>query len=379
MATAKKLPSGSWRCQVFSHYEPQFHPDGSPVMDPKTGKQKQKRIYESFTSDDPTARGKKEAELLAAQFAAEKDIRLKQRPEDITLYEAIDRYIANSDGILSQTTIEGYRKIQRNRFKTLMGRKLKDLTNDVLKGAVNAESKLTTRSGKPISPKTIKNAFGLITAVMNEYVPNMLIRVSLPQPEEKIIELVDAKTIMDLVRGTDIELPVLLSMWLSFSMSEIRGLTKSKSVRGDYIIIQEVVVDVEGKSIRKEKPKTTSRVRMHRIPPYIKKLIDQVETDQLVPLPRYTLYHRFTQLLECAGLPHMTFHQLRHLNASVMAMLNIPDKYAQERGGWKTDRVMKKVYTHTFSKERETVDNIIDGYFENLMQHEMQHNKKRPL
>ena len=49
----------------------------------------------------------------------------------------------------------------------------------------------------------------------------------------------------------------------------------------------------------------------------------------------------------------------------------------QERGGRKTDQVMKKVYTHTFPKEREAADNIIDGYFENLMQHEMQHGKKK--
>lgn len=51
MATAKKLPSGSWRCLVFSHYENLFNEDGSPMIDEKTGKQKRKRIYESFTSD----------------------------------------------------------------------------------------------------------------------------------------------------------------------------------------------------------------------------------------------------------------------------------------------------------------------------------------
>ena len=55
-----------------------------------------------------------------------------------------------------------------------------------------------------------------------------------------------------------------------------------------------------------------------------------------------------------------------------MAKLNIPEKYAMERGGWKTDTVMKRVYTHTFSNERIKVDNIIDEYFE-TMQHEMQH------
>lgn len=60
---------------------------------------------------------------------------------------------------------------------------------------------------------------------------------------------------------------------------------------------------------------------------------------------------------------------LRYINASVMALLRVPDKYAMERGGWKTDQVMKKVYTHTFSDERERVDELIDSYFERKMQH----------
>jgi len=61
-----------------------------------------------------------------------------------------------------------------------------------------------------------------------------------------------------------------------------------------------------------------------------------------------------------------------------MAILHIPDKYAQERGGWKTDHVMKKVYQNTFSSERKKVDSIIDAYFDKAMQHEMQHEKKKP-
>lgn len=40
-----------------------------------------------------------------------------------------------------------------------------------------------------------------------------------------------------------------------------------------------------------------------------------------------------------------------------MAMLRNPNMYAMERGGWKTDKVMKKVYTHTFSDERAKVGN----------------------
>ena len=67
------------------------------------------------------------------------------------------------------------------------------------------------------------------------------------------------------------------------------------------------------------------------------------------------------------GLPHMTFHDLRHLNASVMLQLGIPDKYAMERGGWSTTSTLKSVYQHTFSEEREAVNRKINEYFENIV------------
>lgn len=79
------------------------------------------------------------------------------------------------------------------------------------------------------------------------------------------------------------------------------------------------------------------------------------------------IYKKFVRLLEKNGLPHMTFHNLRHINASVMAMLKIPDKYAMERGGWRTDNVMKRVYTHTFSWQRNESCDIIDGFFKEIV------------
>ena len=64
MATAKKLPSGSWRCQVYSHTEEISLPDGST---------KQKRIYKSFTCADPSKKGKRIFEHEAATWAADKE------------------------------------------------------------------------------------------------------------------------------------------------------------------------------------------------------------------------------------------------------------------------------------------------------------------
>lgn len=382
MPTAKKLPSGSWRCLVYSHTE--------KVWDADKGTWKNQRKYESFTSDDTTLKGKAAAELMAAQFKMEKakqpkHQRKKEDMLDRTVSEAIDRYIEIRNNVLSPTTIQDYRCIQQNAFPGLMSIKLRDLDEDTLDEAINSEykriSKKRCKNPKPISPKRVRNEWGLISAILNRYHKGLEYEPTLLDSPDKHKELIPPQTVLDILKGDYIELPALLAIWLSFTLSEIRGLTKSGSISvdGQYLTINEVVVDVGREAVRKELAKNRYRNRTHRIPPYIRMLIDQVEGDELVTISGRAIYHRWVKLLKRNGLPHMTFHDLRHESASIMALLRVPDKYALERGGWKSDKVMKKVYTHTFSDERQKVDNIIDGYFEELMQHDLQHDMKKAL
>ena len=216
------------------------------------------------------------------------------------------------------------------------------------------------------SPKTVQIEFGLISSTLKRFCPDLSFSVSLPKKSRRIRTLPLPKDVYAAVHGTEIELPVLLAMWLSFTMSEIRGLTKSKSIDGDYITIREVLVHVGGEDIRKDLAKEITRNRRHRMPKYIKDLIDQVDGDIIVPITEKALSYRFRKCMERNDMD-ITFHDLRHINASLMAVLKIPDKYAQERGGWKTDHIMKSVYTETFSEERQKVDEIIDGYFEQIL------------
>lgn len=374
MAKAKKLPSGNWRCLVYDRSEPVLNPDGTPALD-KNGKPKQKRIYESFTADT-----RKEAEYQAAEFALNK--KNQHKPQNYTLREAINNYISDADNVLSPTTIQGYRKISKNSYASIMDIPLKKLNKELLQRCVNEESKRMSKRSKtnpkPVSPKTVRNSYGLITAVINRYHPSLDCSVKLPSPEDKIKELLPPEVVFDVVKGTDIELPVLLAMWLSFSMSEIRGIRKC-DIKDGFISINEVMVDVDCKPVVKQSGKTVTRIRKHKIPEYILTLINRQDSssDMLISQSGHSIYMKWIRLLEKNNLPHMTFHDLRHINASVMALLQIPDKYAMERGGWKTDKVMKRVYTHTFSKERQQVDNIIDNYFTQKLQHEMQHDIKK--
>ena len=343
MAKAKRLKSGNWRCLVYSHTD-----------------QNGKRKYESFT-----ATTKKEAEYMAAEFVMN---RTKEKdPNNWTLGEAIDKYIELKRPVLSPSSIYRYEKIRKSSFQGIMDIHLSRITNTILQQAVNDEMKRTpyNRAGT-VSAKTVQIEYGLISSTLKRFSPGQNFTVSLPKKARRIRTLPTPKEVYKAVYGTDIELPVLLAMWLSFTMSEIRGLTKSKSIDGDYITIREVLVHVGGEDIRKDLAKEITRNRRHKMPKYIKDLIDQIDGDVIVPVSEKALSYRFRKCMERNDM-EITFHDLRHINASVMAVLKVPDKYAQERGGWKTDHIMKSVYTETFSEERQRVDEIIDDYFEKIL------------
>lgn len=353
MAKAKKLPSGAWRTLVYSHTE---KIDG-----------KDRRIYESFTADN-----KSESEYLAAEFKLTRK-KKKTNNHDLTVKETIDKYLTMRE-LLSPTTIEGYKKIKEYAFKNIMGTKVKNLDNESMQLAINEESKRMTLKGTVIAPKTVANEYGLLSTAIHK-IHGVKFDIVLPKRPSKNVELPEPKEVIKAIKGTWVELPCMLAIWLSFSMSEVRGI-KTSSINNGVISIDQVVVDVENKSFEKVTGKAEKRIRKHQLPNYLITLIESQETykdylktgtDQfLIPLSRNQIYGRFKTITEEAGF-NISFHDLRHLNASVMLMLNIPEKYAMERGGWKTPHTMKKVYQHTFSTERKIVDKKIDDFFNDLL------------
>ena len=336
MTKPQKLPSGNWRVRAYV---------GTDASGKKTMK--------SFTA--PT---KKEAEYMAASFLAER----KEAPTEMTVGKAIDKYIESKSNILSPATIRSYKTMRKNNLQGLMDIQLRNLTRNAIQSAVNAEA-------EKLSPKTVHNAYGLLSSSLSVYAPDLNVKVSLPKKQKKIRNMPEPEEIIRLVQGTSIELPCLLAIWLGMRMSEIRGLKKS-DVTGNQLIIRRSIVTVEGEQIEKDSTKTYESTRISDIPPYIMNLIDNVETEYLTELTRDQIYTRFVRMQRDAGIePRISFHDLRHLNASVMVKLHVPDKYAMERGGWSTTSTLRNVYQHTFSDEREAVNQKINKYFNEIVEH----------
>ena len=235
---------------------------------------------------------------------------------------------------------------------------------------------VSDRTKRQISPKTIHNFHGLLVAALKEADPDIRIDTALPKVQKRFIELPPVEDVIHAVKGTDIELPCMLAMWLSLSMSEIRGINVD-AIKDGVLTIKESVVDVDNVPVHKEATKAYDRTRRLAVPPYIMSLVEKTEAHKtgygyIEPRSSNAIMARFRRVLQAAGVQHMTFHQLRHMNASVMAALGVPNLYAQERGGWSTDHTLKRVYQHTFSAQRIEVDRTVDAFFETKIRQEIE-------
>lgn len=345
---ARQLPSGAWNIQV--------------PLSKTWNEEKGKWDYKMGSLTAPT---KAEVELLAAEWElTHNDTR--RRTANPVLKQAIGAFIEKNTGILSETTLGAYKTAMEYSFQGIMNYRIRSITDDIMNQAIQKEYKRRKiKGGSLISPKTVKNSYGLIATVCREY--GITWNVKLRPYKARVNELSTPETLFKLFKGSDIELPVLLAMWMTFTISEIRGLTKSGSIKGDLLYVDRVKVYTNGEDIIKPVAKNTTRNRGLIIPPYIRSLIDKVETDEIVPMSSKMIEYKFTTALKKAGLPHMTFHDLRHVAASTMEFLGVPDKYKQERGGWKTDAIMRSTYIQTFNPVRQAYDKMIDDYFDGII------------
>lgn len=332
MAKAKKLPSGSWNVVVYAGKDS----DG-------------KRRYESFTA--PT---KREAEFLAAEFTLK---RKERQAGNITVGEAIDRYIDSKESVLSPSTVREYRKSAARDLMGLRDVKLRDITQELVQREISREAATH-------SPKTVRNMHGLLSAALAMFLPDFVLRTALPQKEKKQIYIPtdeDIKTLLKYAEGKSLEVPILLAATGSLRRSEISALTVDDVTDTGVVINKAMVKDQHGKWVIK-KPKTAAGYRFTPLAPQV---IEKVKAGLPCIVPN-SITSEFDRALKACGLPHFSFHKLRHYYASVLHSLGVPDKYIMLNGGWECESVLHGVYQHTLTDRAEKENTKVVGYFEDL-------------
>jgi len=331
MAKAKKLPSGMWNVMVYSHTE------GG------------KRKYVSFTA--PT---KAQVELKAAEYKANKK---RLTYTDLTVKQAVDGYINAKEAVLSPATIRGYTNTSKH-FDRIGSKKIRSLSSE------EVQTFISDLSIKGLSPKTIKNVYGLLTASIALYCPDLYFRVSLPAKKKTRPSSPSDGAVAALYEQATGNLKKAIAFGcLGLRVGEICALTYD-DIDGDTIhISKDMVMNKNNQWIIKDVPKTEDSDRIVKVPGYLLELIGE-GTGRIVPVYPNTICKRFIKLRDKLGLS-IKFHDLRHYFASTAAVLNIPDIYTADMGGWSragNAPVMKSVYQNN-------IKSMSDYYADKMADH----------
>lgn len=352
MATAKKLPSGAWRCQVYSHTEQIPQPDGTVKL---------KKIRKSFTCDIPGPKGKRECERMAAEWAAQKE--RHQTDCTLTFGEALDRFLADRKSVLSPSTMRGY-LCDAKHLTPLRSIRLDRMTQEPIQQLVGTLA-------PNHSPKTVRNVHGLISAVLRLYRPDFILQTKLPAKERPNLTIpsdADIAALLDYVRdhAPDMELPILLAAFGPMRRGEICALEKT-DISGNVVHVCRAIVETPENTLQTKTPKTYAGDRYISYPDFVKTKWESVETNRLVPLTPSAISNRFAHIVKNAGVPHFRFHDLRHYSASIQHALGVPDAYIMARGGWENDSTLKAIYRHAMSDQALRMNQVVNEHFEELV------------
>ena len=343
MATAKKTKAGNWCIQVY-------------VGTDANGKKLQKRFY---------GETKREAEIKATQFLAKKHH--DDLPQYKTVRVVIEEYIESKSNVLSPSTIFNYRSILKNLPNSFTSLPLNIVDLKEVQSAINAYA-----VGR--SPKSTRNASALITSSFKQAALDISLNVSLPQKiksDMRIPTEEEVRLILDYVKDSHYEVPVVLAAYMGLRRSEICALKWADvDFEKNVLHIHSAVVFGED-GLEEKTTKSVSGDRFLSMPvPVVDALMRSDKNGENVcKLNPHTITNRFKEKAVAVGVEPFNFHALRHFYASVMLSLNIPNKYAQRRMGHATDHMLKNVYQHLMQAKIDETDRMIDEYFSPTIPH----------
>ena len=307
-----------------------------------------------------TAKTKKEVHRRALEYSVTRSV-APCKP----LGALIDNYINNKSNVLSPSTIERYRRIRKHYFQQLMNVTVDTITQERMQKEIN-------RMAATYSPKTVRNAYGLITATLDMFAPGIKFRVTMPAKQKTEYHIPTTEDVYQLlsIASDNMRTAIMLAAFCGLRRGEIVALDAS-DISNNVLHVSKSAVYNSNYQVIIKRPKTYHSDRYITMPDIVKNHIAE-KTGRICPLSLSTITREFDRIRDSIGL-QCRFHDLRHYYASVLHAIGIPDQYIMQAGGWKSDFMLKAVYRNTLDDFKAQNDAKINAFF-NKSGHEMHTN-----
>ena len=335
MPTAKKLPSGSWRCQAYLGRD-----------------EKGRVIRRSFT-----AKTKKEAERLAAVASMDADLAAVL---PVSFLAAARAYVDRRRGVLSPWTVSTYTRIISRDFLPLHDVPVSSLTSQRVQAFVSDFA-------LDHAPKTVSSVYGLLSSILADAAPDLRLHVRLPQRRPSELAIPDQEQVAAMIDASsgDLRAAIILASSMGLRRAEISAL-QWRDVSGSTLSVRRAYAKDDQNTLVLKSPKSAAGSRSLQIPPAALPVLTPPSgadpDDRIVPLTPDAITRRFERLCASLGVS-FHFHALRHYYASVLLSLGVPDKYAMSRMGHSTPAMLKQVYQHIMSDKSSSIDDQLSAYF----------------
>ena len=335
MARVEKLPSGSYRVRIYSHTD-------------KDGK----KIYRSFVDKD-----KQKVKKMAHEF---EDHKVEALSGEITVARCIDDYISSKTGVLSPSTIKGYRQIQKKYFDSINEMYVSRITSKDIQYLVSELSQ--TRS-----PKTVTNIYALLMSALDQ-VSDRKFKVTLPVRTKPAYQIPDDEDVIRLIEEApeDIKLCIVLAAICAMRRGEIMALKYGDILREfESIYIHADMVQNEQKEwVYKPMPKTAAGIRRIKVSKNLISMIPDGDPEEFIfKMNPGTMSHKWHVLKNRLGID-CRFHDLRHYSTSVRGYLGIPAKETQAVGGWSSLKMIQEVYDNRIESKSIKYTKMANDYFD---------------
>lgn len=333
MGRAKKLPSGNWRAQVS-------YVDANGI-----------KRRESFTA---STQG--EAEMMALSFKNDIEHR---RAGDFTVKEAVEDYIYSKESAHSPSTTYGYIK-NLKKMTSIENIRIRKLTSK------DIQYMISNLISQELSPKTIRNIYGLLRSSLTFAGIKQEYMVTLPQAVKVLKVSPEDEQILALYNAASkkMKIAIALAAFHSLRRGEIAAI-KYGDIKGNILTVHaDIVEGKDGKWVYKDTPKNATSCREVYLPDDLLELIGTGHPEEFIyPVMPNTIGENFIRLKKKLGID-IRFHDLRHYFASLAVILHVPDTATSYLGGWKNNSpVLKEVYQNNVVSMNEAYAKKISDHF----------------